>query len=80
MWQRELENLGFATIPAVLGLHEIQLFLTGLGKLVLPRTKAGIRHMFNHKSTAAFAQDVRLMAIACDVLRSKRNAVSCDPF
>ena len=68
MWQRELEQFGFAVVPEALEWNEIQSLVDSLSEIGLSRSKAGIRHMLRHKATAAIAYDSRLMAMARHVL------------
>jgi ectoine hydroxylase-related dioxygenase (phytanoyl-CoA dioxygenase family) len=68
MCKQEIENFGFAMVPAVLQADETEFFLSALSKTSLPRSKAGMRHLLCDQAVATMAQDSRLMAIACEVL------------
>lgn len=80
MWQREIENFGFATIPDVMGESEISSFLASLSRCALPRTKAGIRHMLSDQAAASIAHDSRLMAIAGEMLGCKAFPLTATLF
>jgi ectoine hydroxylase-related dioxygenase (phytanoyl-CoA dioxygenase family) len=68
MWQSEIIDSGFATIPDVLRGNEVSSFLASLSCCALPRTKAGIRHMLRDQAASAIAHDPRLMRIAGEIL------------
>jgi ectoine hydroxylase-related dioxygenase (phytanoyl-CoA dioxygenase family) len=70
MWQRSIEEQGFAIIPGVLGEEDISRLLDDLAKATLRRSRAGVRHAFKNPAVARLAQDSRLLGIAREVLGS----------
>ena len=69
MWQRCIEDRGFAIIPEALTHAEVEQLLGQFAQL--RRSRAGIRHALRHPPIAAFARDARLIGIAQEILGPK---------
>ena len=68
MWQRSVEEHGFALIPDVLGEQDISRLSEDLADAQLRRSRAGVRHALKHPAVARIAEDLRLLDIARGVL------------
>jgi ectoine hydroxylase-related dioxygenase (phytanoyl-CoA dioxygenase family) len=71
MWQRSVEEHGFAIIPDVLAGEDISRLSGDLADAQLHRSRAGVRHALRNPAVAGLAQDSRLLRIAKGVLGSK---------
>jgi len=71
MWQRSVEEHGFAIIPDVLGQEDISRLSGDLADAMLRRSRAGVRHALRNPAVAVLARDSRLLGIAKDVLGSE---------
>src|SRR6267378_4583275 len=71
MWQRSVEEHGFAIIPDVLAGEDISRLSGDLADAQLHRSRAGVRHALRNRAVAGLAQDSRLLRIAKGVLGSK---------
>jgi len=67
-WLGPIQKQGFAIIPHILEPKEISGLLDELGRVDLPRSRAGIRHAMKLPAVAALVQNLRLIAIARDTL------------
>jgi hypothetical protein len=70
-WQQPIQEYGFAIIPGILELKDVAGLLDELGRVDLPRSRAGVRHAMRLPTVAAVAQDERLMGIARETLGGK---------
>ncbi len=66
----EVEKQGFAILSEVLSRSDIERLNEGLAHNSLPRSRAGMRHALRHPAVLAIARDLRLLAIAQQVLGS----------
>lgn len=66
--QRDLEEQGFAVLPAVFSSGEIIALLVALADLTQGNHGAGIRHVLHHPTVHMIAHDRRLMGIAQSIL------------
>lgn len=66
--QRDLEEQGFAVLPAVFSSGEIIALLVSLADLTQGNYGAGIRHVLHHPTIHMIAHDSRLMGIAQSIL------------
>ena len=64
----QVERDGYAIIPNVITLEEIQKLACDLEGSNLPRSRAGIRHLLSHPAVAQVANDQRMLGIAQQVL------------
>jgi ectoine hydroxylase-related dioxygenase (phytanoyl-CoA dioxygenase family) len=71
MWQRSVEEHGFAIIQDVLGQEDISRLSGDLADAKLRRSRAGVRHALRNPAVAVLARDSRLLGIAKDVLGSE---------
>jgi len=69
----EIEKQGFAILPGVLTHSDLDRLDEGVKRTPLPRSRAGMRHALRHPAVLAVARDLRLRAIAQEIL-------GCDPF
>lgn len=70
MWQRSVEQRGFAIIPGVIDDEDISELLDDLANAGLRRSRAGVRHALKNPVVARAARDSRLLGIAKEVLGS----------
>jgi len=70
-WQQPIQEHGFAIIPGILEPKDVAGLLDELGRVNLPRSRAGVRHAMRLPTVAAVAQDERLMGIARETLGGK---------
>src|SRR6266404_1078899 len=68
MWQRSVEEHGFAIIPDVLAGEDISRLSGDLADAQLHRSRAGVRHALRNPAVAGLAQDSRLLRIADGVI------------
>ncbi len=68
MWQRSVEEHGFAIIPDVLSEQDISRLSEDLADAQLRRSRTGVRYALKHSAVAETAQDVRLLDVARRVL------------
>jgi ectoine hydroxylase-related dioxygenase (phytanoyl-CoA dioxygenase family) len=64
----QVEQLGYAIVPNLLGAEEIQPLSASLESSDLPRSRAGIRHLLRHPAVAQVANNPRLLEIAQSIL------------
>jgi ectoine hydroxylase-related dioxygenase (phytanoyl-CoA dioxygenase family) len=67
----QVEQLGYAIVPNVLGVEEVQKLAGDLQSPAFPRSRAGIRHLLRHSAVSQMANDPRLLGIAQAVLGDK---------
>ena len=70
-WQQLIQEHGFAIIQGILELKDVAGLLDELGRVNLPRSRAGVRHAMRLPTVAAVAHDERLMGIARETLGGK---------
>ena len=68
MPQGQIEKQGFAVIPEVFTLNEVEDLVAELNGMPLPRSRAGLRHALRHPAIAALAGNARLLGIAQEIL------------
>ncbi|HEV2730710.1 MAG TPA: phytanoyl-CoA dioxygenase family protein [Terriglobales bacterium] len=68
MWDEQLQNHGLAIIPSVLAPAEIASVIQGLGRVTLPRTRAGTRNALQVDTVAALARSSRVFEIVREIL------------
>jgi ectoine hydroxylase-related dioxygenase (phytanoyl-CoA dioxygenase family) len=68
VWHEQLQNQGLAIIPGVLAPSEIASVFQGLGRVTLPRGRAGMRNALQVDTVGALARSSRLFGIAREIL------------
>lgn len=63
-----IDEQGFAVIPEVFALNDIESLVMQLNGMALPRSRAGLRHALMHPTIAALAGNARLLEIAREIL------------
>lgn len=76
----DIESLGFGIHEAIFSRTEMALFLRGLDKLNVTRTKAGARHLLRFPIVQSIANDPRLLGIAAKHLRREPFAFRATLF
>lgn len=66
-----IEEEGFAIIPAVVSLDRVESLLEHLSPALLPRSRAGVRHVLRHPSVETLAHGPDLIKIARALLGPK---------
>lgn len=67
-WSDNIEKLGFAVIPGVLEEEGLDRVLAELGRVELPRSRAGVRHAMRIPAVAEVARGTALLRIAQEIL------------
>jgi|SRR5271156_4010509 len=68
MFRQQLEEVGFAISHCGISESDIRALLEEIPQCDAPRSRAGIRHAMRHRAIARFAEDVRLLDLAREVL------------
>ena len=68
MWHDQIQAQGFAIIPGVFSLEQIEALKRDLEAAALERSRAGARHALGNASVAAIANSDELLAIVHEVL------------
>src|SRR5271156_1407172 len=68
MFRQQLEEVGFAISHCGISESDIRALLEEIPQCDAPRSRAGIRHAMRHRTIARFAEDVRLLDLAREVL------------
>jgi ectoine hydroxylase-related dioxygenase (phytanoyl-CoA dioxygenase family) len=68
VWQRAVEEQGFAVVPGLFSPKEIIVLLVSLADLTQRSNRAGIRHVLMHPGISMIAQEGRLLGMAQAVL------------
>jgi ectoine hydroxylase-related dioxygenase (phytanoyl-CoA dioxygenase family) len=65
---QSIEQHGFAILPNVIAPAEIATLLENLTQIAQRRSRAGARHVLNHRDVAAMADDPRMLSVARSIL------------
>ncbi|GAC1663677.1 MAG: phytanoyl-CoA dioxygenase family protein [Candidatus Acidiferrum sp.] len=67
-WLTRVEREGFGVALDVLPQHDIEVLIDSLGRMNLPRSRAGVRHAMRHLPVAELARGPRLLQMAQEIL------------
>jgi hypothetical protein len=64
----QIEQLGFAILPNVVGAQKMSLFIDELNAAKILRSRAGARHLLRYECVADLAKNCELLSVARETL------------